>query len=65
MCLYKMSHVVDPNSNLWSHSKICLLFEITVSTVYSNCFAIVDVDEGVLDGSDISGTHLDGFLVKN
>ena len=56
---------MDPNSNLWSHSKICLLFEITVSTVYSNCFAIVDVDEGVLDGSDISGPHLDGFLVKN
>ena len=25
----------------------------------------VDVDEGVLEGSDMSGTHLNGFLVKN
>ena len=27
--------------------------------------AVVDVDEGVLEGSDMSGTHLNGFLVKN
>ena len=27
--------------------------------------AVVDVDEGVLEGSDMSGTHLVGFLVKN
>ena len=27
--------------------------------------AIVDVDEGVLEGFDMSGTHLNGFLVKN
>ena len=26
---------------------------------------VVDVNEGVLDGSDMSGTHLNGFLVKN
>ena len=26
--------------------------------------AVVDVDEGVLEGSDVSGTHLNGFLVK-
>ena len=26
---------------------------------------VVDVDEGVLEGSDMSGTHLNGFLVKN
>ena len=26
--------------------------------------AVVDVDEGVLEGSDMSGTHLNGFLVK-
>ena len=25
----------------------------------------VDVDEGVLEGSDMSGTYLNGFLVKN
>ena len=27
--------------------------------------AIVDVDESVLEGSDMSGTHLNGFLEKN
>ena len=27
--------------------------------------AVVDVDEGVLEGSDMSGIHLNGFLVKN
>ena len=27
--------------------------------------AVVDVDEGVLEGSDMSGTRLKGFLVKN
>ena len=26
--------------------------------------AVVDVDEGVLEGSDMSGTHLNRFLVK-
>ena len=26
---------------------------------------VVDVDEGVLEGSDMSGIHLNGFLVKN
>ena len=26
---------------------------------------VVDVDEGVLEGSDMSGTRLNGFLVKN
>ena len=26
--------------------------------------AVVDVDEGVLEGSDMSGIHLNGFLVK-
>ena len=27
--------------------------------------AVVDVDEGVLEGSDMSWTRLNGFLVKN
>ena len=27
--------------------------------------AVVDVDEGVLEGSDMSGTHLNRFFVKN
>ena len=26
--------------------------------------AVVDVDEGVLEGPDMSGTHFNGFLVK-
>ena len=26
---------------------------------------VVEVDEGVLEGSDMSGIHLKGFLVKN
>ena len=26
---------------------------------------VVDVDEGVLEGSDMSGSRLNGFLVKN
>ena len=26
--------------------------------------AVDNVDEGVLEGSDMSGTHLNGFLVK-
>ena len=25
---------------------------------------VVDVDEGVLEGSDMSGTHLNGFLCE-
>ena len=28
-------------------------------------FAVDDVDEGVLEMSDMSGTSLNGFLVKN
>ena len=27
--------------------------------------AVVDVDEGILERSDMSGTHLNRFLVKN
>ena len=27
--------------------------------------AVVDVNEGVLEGFDMSGTHLNGLLVKN
>ena len=26
---------------------------------------VFDVDKGVLEGADMSGTHLNGFLVKN
>ena len=35
------------------------------SLVGDNHVAVVDVDEGVLEGSDMSGTHFNGFLVKN
>ena len=33
--------------------------------VEDHTVAVVDVDEAVLEGSDMSGTHLNGFLVKN
>ena len=35
-----------------------------VVVVHVDEVAVVDVDEGVLEGSDMSGTHLNGFLVK-
>ena len=35
-----------------------------VAVVHVDEVAVVDVDEGVLEGSDMSGTHLNGFLVK-
>ena len=38
---------------------------MTNSLVADNQVAVVDVDECVLEGSDMSGTHLNGFLVKN
>ena len=38
---------------------------MTNSLVEDNQVAIFDVDEGVLVESDMSGTHLSGFLVKN
>ena len=44
---------------------ICYLTLMTNSLVGDHQVAVVDVDEGVLEGSDMSGTHLNGFLVKN
>ena len=38
---------------------------MTNSLVGDHQVAVVDVKKGVLDGSDMSGTHLNGFLVKN
>ena len=38
---------------------------MTNSLEEDNQVAVVDVDESVLEGSDMSGTHLNGFLVKN
>ena len=32
--------------------------------VGDNQVVVVDVDQGVLERSDLSGTHLNGFLVK-
>ena len=36
-----------------------------VAVVHVDEVAVVDVNEGVLEGSDMSGTYLNGFLVKN
>ena len=38
---------------------------MTNSLVEDHQVAVVDVNEGVLEGSNMSGTHLSGFLVKN
>ena len=38
---------------------------MTYSLVGDHQFAVDDVDEGVLEESDMSGTHHNGFLVKN
>ena len=38
---------------------------MTNSLVGDHQVAVVDVDEGVLEGSDMSGTHFYGLLVKN
>ena len=35
------------------------------SLVGDHQVAVVNVDEDVLEGSDMSRTHLNGFLVKN
>ena len=35
------------------------------SLVGDHQVVVVDNDEGVLEGYDMSGTHLNGFLVKN
>ena len=35
-----------------------------VAVVHVDEVAVVDVNEGVLEGSDMSRTHLNGFLVK-
>ena len=37
---------------------------MTNSLVWDHQVAVVDVDEFVLEGSDMSGTHLNGFLEK-
>ena len=38
---------------------------MTNSLVGDHQVAVVDIDEGVPEGSDMSGIHLNGFLVKN
>ena len=38
---------------------------MTNSLVEDHQVTVVDVDEGVLEGSDMSGTNLNGLLVKN
>ena len=38
---------------------------MTKSLVVDHQVVVVDVHEGVVEGSDMSGTHPNGFLVKN
>ena len=38
---------------------------MTNSLVGDHQFAVVDVDEGVLEGPDMFGSHFNGFLVRN
>ena len=38
---------------------------MTNSLVGDHQVTVADIDVGVLEGSDMSGTHLKGFLVKN
>ena len=38
---------------------------MTNTLVGDHQVVFVDVDEGLLEGSGMSGTHLNGFLVKN
>ena len=38
---------------------------MTNSLVGAHQVAVVDNNEGVLEWSDMSGTHLNGFFVKN
>ena len=38
---------------------------MTNSLVRDHQVVVVNVDEGVLEGSDMSRTNLNGFLVKN
>ena len=38
---------------------------MTNSLIGDHQVAVVDVDEGVLEGSDMSVTHLNDFLAKN
>ena len=38
---------------------------MTNSLVGDHQVAVVNVDEGVLEGSNMSGTHLYGFLVES
>ena len=38
---------------------------MTNSLVGDHQVVAVDADEGVLEGFDMSGTHLNGLLVKN
>ena len=47
------------------HVKYVKLTWMTNSLVGDHQVAVVNVDEGVLEGSDMPGTRLNGFLVKN
>ena len=38
---------------------------MTNALVWDHQVVVVNIDEGVLEGSDMYGTNLNGFLVKN
>ena len=53
------------NKLTWMTNKLTWMTNKLTGMTNSLAVAVVDVDEGVLEGSDMSGTHLNGFLVKN
>ena len=46
------------------HDQYFSFTSMTNSLVLDHQVAVADVDEGVLEGSDMSGIHLIGFLVN-
>ena len=46
-------------------SKYFYFCSIISNLLVDHQVAVVDVDEVVLEGTDMSGTSLNGFLVKN
>ena len=47
------------------HKTYVKLTSMTSPLAVDHQVVVVDVDEGVLERSDMSWTHLDGFLSKN
>ena len=45
--------------------RVVSVLTVLLITFEDHQVAVADVDEGVLEWSDMSVTHLNGFLVKN